>query len=113
MTCRKRIGDVETGGKSLTRDGPGGWPDCGPDGIRHEAGVTLNQALARNVGTCRPDAKGAIQAGGPREDRSTEAGHRDGAARNSDEGSVMELERRGCVVQLWPGDNRRREEPLG
>ena len=67
MTCRKRIGDVETGGKSLTRDESGGCPDFGPGGIRHEGGVTLRQAFARNVGTCRPDAKGAIQAGGPRE----------------------------------------------
>ena len=113
MTCRKRIGDVETEGKSLTRDESGGCPDFGPGGIRHEGGVTLRQAFARNVGTCRPDAKGASQAGGPREDRSTEAGHRGGAARNSDEGFVMELERRGCVVQLWPGVNRRREEPRG
>ena len=113
MTCRKRIDDVETGGKSLTRDKSGGCPDCGPDGIRHEGGVTLNRALARNVGTCRPDAKGEVQMGGPHEDESTEAGHRGGAACNSDEGSVMELERRGCVVQLWPGVNRRREEPRG
>ena len=75
MTCRKRIDDVETGGKSLTRDESGGCPDCGPDVIRHEGGVTLNRALARNVRTCRPDEKGAIQAGGPREDRSTDAGH--------------------------------------
>ena len=36
---------------------------------------------------------------------------RDGAARSSAEGSVTERERRGCVVQLWPGVNRRREEP--
>ena len=113
MTCRKRIGDVETGGKSLTRDKSGRCPDFGPDGIRHEGGVTLNRAFARNVGTCRPDAKGAIQAGGPREDRSTDAGHRGGAARSSKEGSVMGLKRRGCVVQLWPGVNRQREEPHG
>ena len=113
MTCRKRIDDVETGEKSLPRDESGGWPDCCPDGIRHEGGVTLGLARARNVGTCRPDVKGAIQAGGPREDRSTDAGHRGGAARSSDEGSVMELERRGCVVQLWPRVNRRREEPCG
>jgi hypothetical protein len=106
MTCRKRIGDVETGGKSLTRDESGGCPDCGPDGIRHEGGVTLNWALAWNVGTCRPDAKGEVQMGGPHEGESTEAGHRGGAARSSDEGSVMEVERRGCVVQLWPGVNR-------
>jgi len=113
MTCRKRIGDVETGGKSLTRDESGGCPDCGPDGIRHEGGVTLNRALVRNVGTCRPDAKGEVQMGGPHEDESTDAGHRGGAARSSDEGSVMDLERRGCVVPLWPGVNRRREEPRG
>ena len=100
MTCRKRIDDVETGGKSLTRDESGGCPDCGPGGIRHEGGVTLNWALAWNVETGRPDAKGEVQMGGPHEDKSTEAGHRDGAARSSDEGSVMERERRGCVVQL-------------
>src|SRR6202047_772647 len=113
MTCRKRIGDVETGGKSLTRDKSGRCPDVGPDVIRHEGGVTLNRALARDVGTCRPDAKGAIQAGGPREARSTDAGTRGGAVRSSDAGSVTELERRGCVVQLWPRVNRRREDPLG
>jgi hypothetical protein len=100
MTCRKHIGDVETGGKSLTRDESGGCPDFGPDGIRHEGGVTLSRAFARNVGTCRPDAKGEIQAGGPREDRRTDAGHRGGATRSSEEGSVMGLERRRCVVQL-------------
>ena len=113
MTCRKRMDDVETGGKSLTRDQSGGWPDCCLDGIRHEGGVTLSQALARNVGTCRPDVKGEIQAGGPCEDESTDAGHRDGAIRSSDEGAVMALERRGCVVQLWTGANRRREELHG
>ena len=113
MTCRKRMDDVETGGESLTRDQSGGRPDCCPDGIRHEGGVTLNQALAWNVGTCRPDAKGEIQAGGPCEDESTDAGHRDGATRSSGEGAVMALERRGCVVQLWTGANRRREELHG
>jgi hypothetical protein len=113
MTCRKRMDDVKTGGKSLTRDQSGGWPDCCPDGIRHEGGVTLGQALARNVGTCRPDAKGDIQAGGPCEDQSTDAGHRGGATRSSDEGPVMGLERRGCVVQLWTEVNRQREEPHG
>src|SRR5215468_2533106 len=71
MTCRKRIDDVETGGKSLTRDKSGGCPDFGPDGIRHEGGVTLNWALAWNVGTCRPDAKGEVQMGGPHASLST------------------------------------------
>ena len=113
MTCRKRIDDVETGEKSLPRDESGGWPDCCPDGIRHEGGVTLHLAFAWNVGTCRPDAKREIQVGGPHEDESTEAGHRDGATRSSVEGFVMRLERRGCVVQLWTEVNRRREEPHG
>jgi hypothetical protein len=30
-------------------------------GIRHKGGVNSNLALARNVGTCRLDAKGEIQ----------------------------------------------------
>jgi hypothetical protein len=111
MKCRKRMDDVETGRMSLAREKSGGWPDCCPDGIRHEGGVTLHLALARNVGTCRPDAKGEVQAGGPREDKSTEAGHRDGATRSRDEGSVIELDRRGCVVQLWNEANQQWEEP--
>src|SRR6201982_1708488 len=39
-------------------------------------------------------------------------GDRDGAARSRDEGSVMELDRRGCVVQPRPWANRQREEPV-
>jgi hypothetical protein len=113
MRCRKRIDDVETGGKSLTRDGSGGCPDFGPDGIRHEGGMTRDLALARNVGTCRPDVKGEIQVGGPHEDESTEAGHRDGATRIRVEGSVMELDRRSCIVQLFSGANQQWEEPRG
>ena len=65
MTCRKHIDDVETGEKSLPRDEFGGWPDCCPDGIRYEGGVTPGLAHARNVGTCRPDAKGEAQMGCP------------------------------------------------
>jgi hypothetical protein len=105
--------DVETGWNSLTRDKSGGWPDCCPGGIRHEGGVTLNQASMWNVGTCRPDAKGEIQIGRPYEDESTDAGHRGGATRSSDEGPLMGPERRGCIVQLWCEGNRRREDPHG
>ena len=113
MTCRKRIDDVETGEMSLPRDESGRWPDYGPDGIRHEGGVTLGLARARNVGTCRPDAKGDAQMGCPHESKSTDAGHRDGAARSREEGSVMGLDRRGCIVQLSPEVNQRWEEPRG
>lgn len=102
--------DVKTGGKSLLRDQSGGSPDYCPGGIRHEGGVTLRQALAWNMGTCRLDAKGDIQAGGPCKDKSTDARHRGGATRSSAEGAVMALERRGCVVQPRTGTNRKREE---
>ena len=86
--------------------------DC-PSGVRHRSGVTLIQALVRNVGTCRPDDKGETQVRGPHEGESTDAGHRDGAARSREEGSVMELDRRGCVVQLYCGVNQEWEEPRG
>ena len=82
MKCRKVQDDVETRTNSLTWDEFGGWPDCCPDGIRHEGGVTLNQAFMWNAGTCRPDAKGEIQIGGPYEGESTDAGHRGGATRS-------------------------------
>jgi hypothetical protein len=44
---------------------------------------------------------------------STDAGHRDGAARSREEGSVMELDRRGCVVWLYFKVNQKWEEPRG
>ena len=62
-------------------------------------------------GTCteranlRFDAKGKATSGSNREGESTEAEGRDGAARSSDEGPVMGLERRGCVVQPRPLTN--------
>jgi hypothetical protein len=113
MKCRKRIDDVETGGLSLTREESGGCPDFGPDGIRHEGGMTQDLALARNVGTWSSDAKGEIQVGGPHKDESTEAGHRGGATRSRVESSVMESDRRGCVVQLFSGANQQWEDPCG
>src|ERR1039457_6789898 len=80
----------------------------GPSGIRHGGGAKLNQALVRNVRTCCSDAKGEVSSGQNREDESTDAEHRDGAARSSDEGPVMGPERRGCVVQpsLWVNSSR-------
>ena len=47
-------------------------------------------------------AKRQAASGSNREGESIDAEHRDGAARSSDEGFVMGLERRGCVVQLRP-----------
>jgi len=86
--------------------------DC-PSGVRHRSGVTLIQALVWNAGTCRPDAKGETQVRGPHKGERTDAGHRDGAVRSREEGSVMGLDRRGCVVQLYRGVNQKWEEPRG
>ena len=41
---------------------------------------------------------------------STDAGHGGGAARSREEGSVMELDRRDCVVQLYFQVNQQWEE---
>ena len=57
--------------------------------------MTLIQALVRNVGTCRPNAKGEAQAERIRKGESTDAGHRGGVACSRVESSVMELDRRG------------------
>jgi hypothetical protein len=51
------------------------------------------------------DAKGKAASGSNREGESTDAVHRDGAARSSAEGPVMGRERRGCVVQPRPSAN--------
>jgi len=85
----------------------------GSTGVRHEGGVILIQAWVRNVGTCRPDAKGDAQAGSPRKRLSTEAGHRGGATHSRNEGSVMELNRRGGVVWFYPVGNLRGEDLHG
>jgi hypothetical protein len=59
-------------------------------------------------GTCmeranlRFDAKGKATSGSNREGESTEATRRGGAARRSDKGPVMGLERGSCVVQPRP-----------
>ena len=84
-----------------------------PTGVRHEGGVTLIQALMRNVGTCRPDAKGEAQAKGLRKGESTDAGHRGGVARSRVEGPVMGLDRRGGVVRLYSVGNPRGEDLHG
>ncbi len=52
-----------------------------------------------NVGTCRTDVKGEAQVE-PHESESTDAEHRGGLTRSSEGISVMEMERRGWIVQL-------------
>jgi hypothetical protein len=88
-------------------------PADGPTGVRHEGGVILIQASVRNVGTCRPDAKGEAQVEHIRESQSTNAGHRGGGARSRVEGSVMGLDRRGAVVWLDCAGNPQGEDRRG
>jgi hypothetical protein len=64
----------------------------------------------RNVGTCRPDAKGEIQADCNCKGESTDAGHRGGDVRSREESSVMGLDRRGIVVQFHLVHNLRGDD---
>ena len=75
--------------------------------------MTLIQALVRNAGTCRPDAKGEAQAESLRKGESTDAGHRGGVTRSRDEGSVMGLDRRSGVARLCLVGNLKGEDPHG
>ena len=60
-TCRKLRDVIETGLQSLARDEARGVPaDC-PSDDQHEGGASPAQALVRNVGTYRLDAKGELQ----------------------------------------------------
>ena len=54
--------DVKTGGASILRDELGGSPEGCLSGIRHIGGAKPDQALVRNVRTCRLDVKGEVQA---------------------------------------------------
>jgi len=61
--------------------------------------MNSEQALERNMRTCRPDVKGEADVENP-QSKSTDAGHRGGLSCSSVEASVMEVERRGWPVQL-------------
>ena len=64
-TCRKRRDVTETGLQLLVRDQMRAKPADGSRGDRHGDGVSPAQALVRNVGTWRLDAKGEIQVEDP------------------------------------------------
>ena len=70
-------------------------------GNRHRGGITLKQALLRNMRTCRTDVKGEAQVltarGG-----SIDAVNRDRSTHSSGEVSVVEVERGACVFRLHP-----------
>ena len=87
-----------------------------------DGGASVVWALVRNSGTCRPDGAAGQWSGpvlrlvvwseNPKqqicEGESSDAGHRGGPDRSSDEGPVMGLERRGRVVLAGLAANRLR-----
>jgi hypothetical protein len=111
MTCRNLLDDIKSGSVTLARDEPGGCLFI--DQV--VSGMYAARAWVRLLhGTWEPvvprDGQpvayglrlagyGRIPSGRNREDKSTDAGHRGGSARSSDEGPVMGLERRGRAVQ--------------
>jgi hypothetical protein len=92
-----------------------------------DGGASVIRALVRNGGTCRPavahsqwrqDGPAVVRASeNPKqlicEGESSDAGHRGGPDRSSDEGPVMGLERRGRVVLVSLAANRLRVGGVG
>jgi hypothetical protein len=106
MNCRKRIRRCQNRGVTLPPGLARENPEACPSGIRHVGGAKLNPGSCTERENLCPDAKGEIASGSNREDQSTDAEHRGGAARSRDESSVMELDRRGSVVQPRSWANR-------
>ncbi len=65
MRCRKRRNVIKTRLQSLAWDAVEALPAYGLGDDRHKGGVSLVQALARNVGTWDHDAKGKVQGVAP------------------------------------------------
>jgi hypothetical protein len=89
-------------------------PACGPGGVRCIGGVSSSQALGWDRRTCRLDtnvqmqrvmsARWSPRGRSPRDKypvgESTDARHRGGLARSSDEGPVIGPKRRGQAGQV-------------
>ena len=104
---------IETRLQSLAWDAVKAGPAYGLDGDRRKGGVSLVQALAWNVGTCRSATKGEAQVGSPHKSKSTETEHRGGGVRSREDGLVMGPDRRDSIVRGCPVANRQREELHG
>ncbi len=104
MTCRKRI-------QTTSKLGSGGCPRISMRGSLYPAHVASGAKTARaqtrlGHGTLEPVASMPREKfkRTTRENQSTDARHRGGTTRSSDEGCVMHPERRGRVIQS--SDNR-------
>jgi hypothetical protein len=69
---------------SLLQDKPRGKPAYCRGGVRRRGGVTLIQALVRNMGTCGPMVREKLE-WRTHKSESTDAGHRGGITRSSEE----------------------------
>ena len=67
-------------------------------GLRQRGGVTLIQALVRNVGNWALMKREKLKSAKADESESTEARHRGGLTHSSEEVSVTERERRSQIV---------------
>ena len=113
MTCREPFLQRRNRAARLTRDEVQREPVYWLDGVRHKGGVSSDQALMWNVGTCRPDAKRRAQVESLHKGASIDAGHRGGVICSSVETAEKTVEQRGDIVQLDPSVNRHeREEPV-
>ena len=93
------LDDIKTGEVMLLRDEPignlfTGWAVSGIEMARVRSGL-----LCGTAGTCECDVKGDGQEK-PSQGRSTKAQRGGGRTRSSNEGSVMDPERRGSIVLL-------------
>ena len=106
MTCRKRRDDVKTGRESLARDKSGSNLLTG----QMASGIKVARTRFRLLcGTWEPVTPMIRKQRKERSSKcqSTDAGYRGGVTCSSDEGSVMELERRG-----YPIRSETREQPV-
>ena len=112
MTCRKGpLDDVKTGARSLPRDKAGGHLFTARSASGIKAARTQSGLLC---GTWEPVVlmKRENRKRQNREWESTEAAHRGGVARNSEDGSVMGPERRGHLNRHGSaGQPGNREDP--
>ena len=121
LKCRKRIGDIQNRGRvvapgSAWRE-PADWPGGCPAWMVARAWSGLLCGTREPVAPMGRPASGAVLglrlvvwSENPKqqicEGESSDAGHRGGPDRSSDEGSVMGLERRGRVVLVSFRANR-------
>jgi hypothetical protein len=98
-TCRKNTNDVETARLGLAQDQHGRSLFM----ARAASGMKVARARFRLLcGTWEPVVPMLREQlkRRPLKSQSTDAEHRGGVTRSSDEGFVMELERRGCLIWL-------------